>query len=473
VYRIWLPTVVSTMHSVEPLGEPQPFVNVTKKASLKSSVKWMPVLALTSFLLCNFFIGRRVTNGALLVRHEEQEKPQVVDIATSNGLIDPASGQKQSPWPSQNPSSIPTDKPSSFPTNQPTWYKLNVPFYVYENPELNWVNATMDGKPYIPRPDEKHTDDYYMRQAALNHPMRTHDPEQAKLFFVPTLLNALLDQWAAHMWFGGKQLFCINGTEGCFTLNDQLQLFLMVNQALTESPWFQRSSGKDHVIVASHWMGRHMGSEFGAIHMCNTILFENDVPVPAWQYDRVRMPGFYIGRPCPPMSKTSDFAMIASMFFYDTEVNEEKRGNFKSRSDICEWLGSDHTRNITVGLCGRGIQCPTLAQTRYGFHVRGDTWGSNRLMDILMSYTIPLFTNEEQYKIVPPFYPWKEVSYSVNVTDHDSFFASIDDILSRPEAEYEEKIELIKANMHILDHTQPYQFDLHMVELARRLGLQT
>jgi hypothetical protein len=114
-----------------------------------------------------------------------------------------------------------------------------------------------------------------------------------------------------------------------------------------------------------------------------------------------------------------------------------------------------------------------LANARYGFHVRGDTWGSNRLMDTLMSYTIPLFTNEEQYKILPSFYPWKDVSYLVNVTNKRSFLASIDDILSRPQTEYLDKIRLIKENMHKLQHKRPYQFDLHMAELARKLKLQS
>jgi hypothetical protein len=94
-------------------------------------------------------------------------------------------------------------------------------------------------------------------------------------------------------------------------------------------------------------------------------------------------------------------------------------------------------------------------------------------MDTIMSHTIPLFTNEEQYKILPSFYPWKQVSYLVNVTSKDSFLASIENILSRPHSEYLEKKRLIKEKMHLLEHKRPYQFDLHMAELAQRLGLQT
>jgi hypothetical protein len=183
------------------------------------------------------------------------------------------------------------------------------------------------------------------------------------------------------------------------------------------------------------------------------------------------MPGFYVGRACPPVtSKVHDFAMVASI--WNDDSNPQKRDDFKSRKDICDWLGSNHTRNISVAACGWGKQCPALAEAKYGFHARGDTWGSNRLMDTILSRTIPLFTNEEQYKILPPFYPWREVSYLVNVTDYNSFFASIDDILSRPQSEYVEKLQLIDDHMHLIDHKQPFQFDGYMAELARRLGLQ-
>jgi Exostosin family len=350
-------------------------------------------------------------------------------------------------------------------------FTLRVPFYIYDNLELNWENATVDGNPYIPIEarvwpgDGQHGDDYYLLRAALNHPMRTYDPEQAQIFFVPTLLNAVL-----HLVVSDDgEHFCTNGADNCFVKLDQFRLLNEMNQSLTESPWFQRSSGSDHFIVASHW--KSLGPDFTAIYMCNSIIFENTVPEAAQPYDRIRMPGMYTGRTCPPVAaKLHDFAMIAST--WTNSSIPEKRANFQSRRDICDWLGSNHQRNISVGACGGGEQCPALAEAKYGFHVRGDTWGSTRLMDTILSDTIPLFTNEAQYEILPSFYPWKKISYLVNVTDHDAFFESIDYILSRPESEYLEKKQLLKDKMHIADFKQPYQFDLYMAELARRLGLQ-
>jgi Exostosin family len=452
------------------------------------SFKWIPVLIIVT--LWNFSLAP-TTNELLAGQQLTPNKfansndIDVFDTATllSHGpsvappSLDPMIDPGQSP--SQNPLSV--SAPTDGPINGPNRFELLVPFYIYENPELNWENATVDRNPYIPPEptpngsNGKHSDDYFLLRAALKHPMRTYDPEQAQLFFVPSLLNAVLllvAQWEHRQ----GETFCTsrdnNGTEvNCFDKSDQFRLLNQVNHSLTESPWFQRSSGKDHLIVASHWHARSLAPDLGAIHMCNSLIFERELPH-LCPYDRIRMPGMYIGRACPPVApKRHDFAMIAST--HNDSDHPGKRNAFQSRRDICDWLGSSHQRNVSVAACGGGTQCPALAQARLGFHVRGDTWGSNRLMDTIMSETIPLFTNEEQYRILPSFYPWKEVSYFVNVTDQGAFFASIDDIMSRPESEYLEKMRLIKENMHILDHRQPYQFDRHMADLARRLDLQT
>jgi hypothetical protein len=113
-------------------------------------------------------------------------------------------------------------------------FRLTVPFYVYENRDLNWEDATLDGEPYEPiaphgggagtyvalfpactlqwkwkrqdvhdrllitprcfvsfyrSSDGKHSDDYWYMRAAMIHPMRTMDPNEAKLFFVPVCVK--------------------------------------------------------------------------------------------------------------------------------------------------------------------------------------------------------------------------------------------------------------------------------------------
>jgi hypothetical protein len=79
-------------------------------------------------------------------------------------------------------------------------------------------------------------------------------------------------------------------------------------------------------------------------------------------------------------------------------------GDMQYRRDVCNFIES--FTNYSMPICGRGAQCPTLAEFKFGFHSKGDTLGSNRLMDNILSLTIPIFTQKEQYNILPDWYDW-------------------------------------------------------------------
>jgi hypothetical protein len=356
---------------------------------------------------------------------------------------------------------------------------LTVPFYVYTQRDLNWQDATVADRPFWPvepnsyTSDGKHSDDFWYLRSALAHPMRTMDPNQARLFFVPVLLNEVLERFAIAEYnkLKRRRKFCAhsNDTAECIDSPYDLRLLYQVNQALGRSEYFQRSNGTDHLIVLSHWEARKLPADLPNIHKCNSLNFENEVPNATLPYSRIRMPGFYVGKPCPSSvdQKTHDFAMIGSFKHNKTKASLVQRRAFQNRADLCEWLPGVGT----VRHCGPGAQCPALAQARYGFHVRGDTWGSNRLMDTIMSRTVPIFTSEEQYKILPSFYPWREVSYLIELDDRSTFEINVRKLLARPQHEYEEKLRKIDQYMYLMNHTLPYQFDGHMAELADRLGL--
>lgn len=352
-------------------------------------------------------------------------------------------------------------------------FELTVPFYMYDSPALDWVNATLDGKPYAPAGlddkafNAKHDDDFFMLLAARKHPLRTLDPSKAKLFYVPVMMNAILDRGSGYQLERGE--FCVNGQ--CFQKGRSRRhlLIKMVDDALGKSPYFQRSDGKDHVVTLSHFSARGLSEDMLNIHKCNSIIFEKEITKGAKQFpDRIRIPGMYIGNPCEPVQKTHDFAMIASIRD-DDDIPAYRKKLFKPRGKVCRWLAEI---DCLVSTCGSGSQCPALGVARYGFHVRGDTWGSNRLMDTIMSRTVPIFTNEVQYEIVPSFYPWKSVSYLVNISTPEAFQISIKSILERPANEFDEKLEAIEDNMYLLNHTKPYMFDRFMAEFARELKFQ-
>ena len=157
---------------------------------------------------------------------------------------------------------------------------------------------------------------------------------------------------------------------------------------LKSSPWFQRSKGRDHIIVASHYGAKEtLGKNYSAISDCNWLSYHDNKPT---KNGRMRISTTYVGRKCEPQKKRYDIAFIARL--------HPERPFFKPRRDACKWLKNQNknSRKYTVANCGHGKQCPALAQARMGLHIRGDNLGSNRLMDTLLSETVPVFTDVGQ-----------------------------------------------------------------------------
>jgi len=362
----------------------------------------------------------------------------------------------------------------------PTNFLLSVPFYVYE--ELLWDNATVDGNSFLANRLRyryryaKHDDDYWFLQAALQHPLRTSEPKKAKLFVVPSLINQV-------------KLYLVRGAL-CWKEMCGVELLNHTEKVLSSSPWFQRSKGKDHIIVNSHYRYRFPSSQWlqhyqtsdhivdprlwwhklgesivdttSDIAHCNMIGFEDrkeNIP------ERFHFPSFYIGQPCPlSTKKTHDFAMVARL---ENGRNSQLDKLFQSRRDICEWLGL-HEDLYSISHCGQGDQCPALSDARLGFHVRGDTMGASRLMDTLLSGTVPIFTLQEQYNVLPNWIDWDKISYFVDVSNKTVFLSSIDTIL-RDTPKYKQKLIAVLENRALFDWHTHVPFDAYMYMLQCHL----
>jgi hypothetical protein len=360
---------------------------------------------------------------------------------------------------------------------------FRVPFYVYENDTgtewnyLNWYHHAIWNGTLISQSPEyhqyKHADDYWMLEHALKHPMRTRDPSQAKLFFVPILLNILAREVTFSKHDVERHLpVCVSNTNNDLVCG--MELLQQADESLGKSPWFQRSQGRDHILVASHYASLGVLRKHGKrtnLMSCNMIQFEQQPLYRSrgilldfwdkWLYptprnNNILLPNMYVGRGCADTTKkTFDFSMIASL--------KEERQAFQTRRDICQWLKQG---SFSTGVCGQGTQCPSLGQSKYGFHARGDTWSSQRLMDTLISGTVPLFTSEEQYKILPDFIPWRDLSYLINVSSYQAFSNDLRDILRRPESEYQDKLRRIAQYRDVLDYTKKGPLELYMAKFA-------
>lgn len=378
---------------------------------------------------------------------------------------------------------------------------LNVPFYVYEEALLSNLTYNLSNSYY----NFKHATDILFARAALSHPMRTLDPSHAKLFVVPTFINLISEHIAflksticAHVPMlspvrrdsnehnNSHQESMANfmttaptneATNATMKVNNtissdppemvklcNMELIWYADEFLAGSTWFRRHGGRDHMLVYSHYYKLPVTNQTMNLRSCNHITFEaykRNNP------DRHSFSDLYVGKRCIPVTDASqkkyDFAMIAGFKPIPTH---------QSRRDICLWMEeiqkNNRTNNYTMPVCGWGQQCPALAQSRFGFHSRGDTFGSNRLMDTLLSHTVPIFTITGQYAILPNWIDWKQVSVYAPVTNKSVFLSAIQEIAAN-ESLYQTLYRNVVANSNLFDWTTLVPFDMYMYMLSCKL----
>lgn len=381
---------------------------------------------------------------------------------------------------------------------------LSVPFYVYE--ELAWINATIQGKPVADMARQhgqfgnrfKHGDDYWLLEASLIHPMRTRDKTKAKLFFVPWLLN-----FFDFRSYNNDAKLCLSGK--C-----NMDLLLDATISLKDTETFQRYPDR-HIVVRSfysaHWeswnqkmqkKNKDAFDQFTEVfQQMHVVTFEGKdlYPNPGRRFS---FPTYYVGTPCAHSNeKTFDVAMVGSL--------SPEKPEFQHRRNLCQWLEhGQHNKSrgtgIRVSVCGYGTQCPALAKSRYGFHLAGDTYSSQRLMDTILSGGVPIFTHLEQYPIAgAEWIDWSQLSYYIPVhndthlksppdnvgkltrtnavgefsthptsrlsmlppASESNFLERLNIILS-DEKGYEERYRKILQHMLLFDYTTLHPFDTYM-----------
>lgn len=358
--------------------------------------------------------------------------------------------------------------PESASTNGQHNFMLSVPFYVYE--ELVWETATWGGKSLdqwvVNSSNPKHTDDYWFMKAALEHPMRTKNISRARLFVIPTLNNV----YDSRAFFKTKDL--------CWNRLCNEKLVSHAGRFLLSAPSFQKHP-EAHLAVASHfahhktwWTNRLPSSIKTVLKASNVIGFEDHNTNAD---GLLHLPKLHVAKGCQlETPKTSDVAMIATF-----KPNDPR---FRHRELVCQWLSLMQNRTNSssddaakVDICGPGQMCPALSQAKLGFHVRGDTLSSNRLLDTLLSGTIPIFTLPQQYNVLPDFIDWRKISYFINmettktVEDFSNQLLSILDNSS----DYETKHNLVVQHKDLFDWKKMYPFDLYMYRLQIHLFPET
>ncbi|CAD7942758.1 unnamed protein product, partial [Amoebophrya sp. A120] len=112
---------------------------------------------------------------------------------------------------------------------------VRVPFFVYDNHELtmnNWTHVCVT---------ERDCADVSLLQALRKHPWRTASPEDAEIFVVPT------------QFLQSRQLDEKRKTGGGKNRGHDRRTRTALNWLFTQSPWFRRRQGRDHLLLANPW----------------------------------------------------------------------------------------------------------------------------------------------------------------------------------------------------------------------------
>jgi hypothetical protein len=133
-----------------------------------------------------------------------------------------------------------------------------------------------------------------------------------------------------------------------------------------------------------------------------------------------------------------DFSMIASM--------KEERKNFQTRRDICQWLKQGSFSR--GGMWSRRAQCPALRAnpnmsfTRVEIHGAHNDWWTQYWVapSPCLQVRNNIYHSSRLYSMARPFL------YLINVSWYEAFSNDLEDILRRPESEYQDKLRLVAQN---------------------------
>ena len=332
--------------------------------------------------------------------------------------------------------------------------------HVYMKPPFNWLhkNCTSISTPHLSNyPSFKHADDWYFARAATRSVRRT-SPANAKIFVVPALLNlqsaaATEDEFPDRHWHTEWKKFCcdIRGVQVCHT-----DLVRELDNRLSKSKWFLRSGGKDHFLVASHWIWKfqYKKHKFTSISACSQINFDafsfttnkqahsffhtyvgkncrNSSFLRARLHSTKAIPGFHFIGDMTLKNPVEMYAVASSgqrkllcdaVALMPTKVVENSFCASSSYKYSVYNVTCDHGRGVACNIpikphvvyCDnrkqensdvlRGqpcepsppLYCESLSRAGFVLHARGDSWTSSRLSDAIDNGLVPVYTITEQ-----------------------------------------------------------------------------
>jgi Exostosin family len=291
----------------------------------------------------------------------------------------------------------------------------SVPFFIYEGPLFDWhKNCSEKGAELLQHHrNYKHGDDVLFLEHAMSHPWRVQNASEAVLFVVPVMLT-----------FGVRH-------GACGLPHKEMQNITAA--ALAQSPWFNASGGRDHIIVASSFQTRlkkHFTDSF--IGVMQNMIVGNFETYPRasfkseqWQTSlwRCTVVTPYIDRHWHPVSHVETLEQFKSRpfsVFFLGQVDD--RPAYSARRQLgtmlqavpnitgiyasVSGLGASTYKTVCADICDAKGSCMLctmgrdggkymeyLAGSRYALMLLGDTSTSSRLYDSISSGTLPIMVS--------------------------------------------------------------------------------
>lgn len=351
----------------------------------------------------------------------------------------------------------------------------SVPFYIHD------FSSLIDGHPAEEWLWEKGLADWALHEGLKNHPWRTFDPENAKLFFVPGYLSAALYDW------NGKNIWPSE------TKEQTQERFDKLSDALTSSPHYMKNWGKDHFISGHCFVVKPRNVGKFAPVLSNMSMIVEDlktrresvtslIPAPygdaldSIRTESISAPAFserkhtliFIGqahikgfRPWGYNERRAAIENLGAAFPDSVLVCIKKCNGFKKRLPKCQPDGDKLLNGCKTGEFSKQRYAQKMLDAKFGLMLPGDTPSSSRLYDIISSGSIPIIVDRngahgQSFKDhAMPFKEDLDWSKFAFMLDAEKFMAdpegTITKIVASPQALIDEKLRGLKEVQTSLD----------------------
>ena len=387
-------------------------------------------------------------------------------------------------------------------------YQEKIPFYVYTNHSQYLTCLPAAKKAFAQWSDYFHGDDVIWNKLILEHPWRVLDPEQAKIFIVPALINFRADR---------RKVRC-----GSNPSLDQHSLMDSMAKYIISTEHYQKNNGIDHLIVSSHFKIRNnpkwklFSSDFSK--MLKNMTFGNFEIKDNANYNFGRYRKWFAQWRCSIVVPYVDYSKMTSQYtsIENQEIIEKEQMTFeswKNRHYSFLFMGgldgrrSYFTRRNLNWKCKEGFfssaingrtkqpfnhnyiyaasswkkasvsggncnetQCLTrchnciltqnlkknytnfLMDSKFALVVHGDTPSTSRLYDAISSGSLPIIISSDLYEQALPFIsnvPWFDFAFFISQGEDTVEIAEqIRNIITfTPEYLLRHKFEMMRAHV--------------------------